>query len=41
MKKSTALRQLLKKPGLLVIPGVYDCLTAGCAEEVGFKAIFM
>jgi methylisocitrate lyase len=41
MKKSTKLRKLLKKPGLLVVPGVYDCLTAGCAEEVGFEALFM
>ena len=41
MRKSTILRNLMKKPGLLVIPGVYDCLTAGCAEEAGFNAIFM
>ena len=41
MRKSTMLRKLLKKPGLLIIPGVYDCLTAGCAEEVGFEALFM
>jgi methylisocitrate lyase len=41
MRNSTILRKLLKKPGLLVVPGVYDCLTAGCAEEVGFKALFM
>ena len=41
MKKSKMLRDLLKKPGLLIVPGVYDCLTAGCAEEVGFKAVFM
>jgi methylisocitrate lyase len=41
MKNSTIFRKLLKKRGLLVVPGVYDCLTAGCAEEVGFKALFM
>ena len=41
MRKSTLLRKLLKEPGLFVAPGVYDCLSAGCAEDVGFKAVFM
>ena len=41
LKKSTMLRKLLKEPGLFVMPCVYDCLTARCAEAVGFKAAYM
>ena len=41
MKKTTILRNLLKEPGLQVIPCVEDCLTARCAEAVGFKAACM
>ncbi len=41
MKKTTMLRNLLKEPGLLVVPGVYDCMTARIVERVGFKAVFM
>ena len=40
MKKTTMLRNLLKVPGLLIAPGAYDCLTARCVEEAGFKAVF-
>jgi len=41
MKKTTMLRNLLKEPGLFIIPGVYDCMTARCVEAVGFKAALM
>ena len=41
MKKTAILRNLLKEPGLLVVPCAQDSLTARCAEAVGFKAIFM
>ena len=41
MKKTTTLRNLLKEPGLQVIPCVQDCLTARCVEAVGFKAACM
>jgi methylisocitrate lyase len=40
MKKTTMLRNLLKEPGLLIVPIGYDCLTARCVEAVGFKAVF-
>ena len=40
MKKTTVLRNLLNEPGLLLVPGAYDCITARCAELVGFKAVF-
>jgi methylisocitrate lyase len=41
MKKTTMLRKTLAEPGLVVLPWVYDCLSARCAEDVGFKALFM
>ncbi len=40
MKKTTMLRKLLKEPGLLIVPGICDCLSARIAEKVGFKAVF-
>jgi 2-methylisocitrate lyase-like PEP mutase family enzyme len=41
VKKSTMLRKILKGPGLLIAPHAFDCNTAACVEEVGFKALFM
>jgi methylisocitrate lyase len=41
MKKTTILRNLLGESGLLLVPNIYDCITARCAEAVGFKAVFM
>ena len=40
MKKTTMLRKLLEKPGLVIAPAAYDCLSARCVEAVGFKAVF-
>ena len=36
-RKSTQLRDLLKQPGVLIIPGVYDCISLRIVERVGFK----
>ena len=41
MKKTTILRELLKKPGILVAPGAYDALTARIIERTGFKTVYM
>jgi len=41
MRKSTMLRNILQEPGLLIAPHAFDCNTAACVEEVGFKALFM
>ena len=41
MKKTTMLRKLLKKPGVLIVPPAYDCLSARVAEDTGFKAVLM
>ncbi len=40
MKRSTILRNLLKEPGLLIVPGAHDCMSARIVEKVGFKAVF-
>ena len=39
MSSSQKLRQLLKKPEIIVIPGVYDCLSAKLAENIGFDVV--
>jgi len=41
MKTATALRQLLRQPGIIVAPGAYDCLTAKLVEREGFPAVYM
>ena len=41
MKKSTRMRQILDQPGMLILPGVYDGLTAKIVEEAGFEAAYM
>ena len=39
MSFSQKLRQLLNRPEIIVIPGVYDCLGAKLAEQLGFEII--
>lgn len=41
MKKTTELRELIKNEEIIVLPGVYDCLSAKLAEETGFKAVLL
>jgi carboxyvinyl-carboxyphosphonate phosphorylmutase len=41
MKTTTALRQLLRQPGIIVAPGAYDCLTAKIIEREGFSVVYM
>jgi len=40
MKRTTHFRSLLERPGALVVPGVYDALSARICEMVGFEAVF-
>lgn len=40
MTKAPQLRLLLSQPNILVLPGVYDCISAKIAEQVGFEAVF-
>ncbi|BAZ48361.1 2,3-dimethylmalate lyase [Nostoc sp. NIES-4103] len=39
MSSRQILRQLLARPEILVIPGVYDCLSAKLAEQIGFEVV--
>ena len=42
MKKTTILRNLLKKPGIVVAPGAHDAFTARIIEQTGgFQAVYM
>ena len=38
-RMTTRFRNMLKEPGVIVMPGVYDGLSAKIAEKVGFKVI--
>ena len=39
MKKTTLLKKLIKDPEVLVMPGVYDALSAKIAQKCGVKAV--
>jgi carboxyvinyl-carboxyphosphonate phosphorylmutase len=41
MKPTTAMRDLLRQPGIIVAPGAYDCLTAKLIEREGFPAVYL
>ena len=40
MNKCNLLRKKLSDPGIILSPGVYDCLSAKIAERTGFEVIF-
>ncbi len=40
MNKCNLLRKRLSEPGIILSPGVYDCLSAKIAERAGFEVIF-
>lgn len=41
LQRSKELRKMLKEPGLIIRPGVYDALSAKIAELAGFKLLLM
>ncbi|MGH7772483.1 MAG: isocitrate lyase/PEP mutase family protein [Candidatus Binatia bacterium] len=41
MTKAQQIRNLLKQEGPLLMPGVYDCLSARIASRTGFEVIFI
>jgi 2-methylisocitrate lyase-like PEP mutase family enzyme len=41
MSKAQKIREVLKAKGVLVMPGVYDCLSAKIASRAGFDVIFI
>ena len=40
MKNGHRLRETLKRPGIFVLPGVYECVSAKIAEKCGFEVLF-
>ena len=40
MNKSNLLRKKLAEPGIILSPGIYDCISAKIAERTGFEVIF-
>ncbi|MBU2053563.1 MAG: isocitrate lyase/phosphoenolpyruvate mutase family protein [Proteobacteria bacterium] len=40
MDKRQKLAELVERPGVVVVPGTYDALTARIAERAGFEALF-
>ena len=41
MSNAERLRELLSKPGLVAMPGVFDAISARLAQQAGFEAAFM
>jgi 2,3-dimethylmalate lyase len=41
LKKTTRLKQLIRAPEIVIIPGVPDALCALIAEREGFQAVFV
>jgi 2-methylisocitrate lyase-like PEP mutase family enzyme len=41
MNAAVKLRQLLRRNGMLVAPGAYDCITAKTVAQAGFDAVYM
>lgn len=40
MSKAPKLRELLERPGVIIVPGVYDCIGAKLTEKLGFSCVF-
>jgi len=40
MTKGQKLREILSNPGILVLPGVHDCVSVKLAEKIGFEVAF-
>src|SRR4030088_1767731 len=41
MTQATRFRELLRRDGMVVAPGAYDCITAKLIEQAGFSAVYM
>src|SRR5437016_6975088 len=41
MTQASRLRTLLRRDGMVVAPGAYDCITAKLIEQAGFAAVYM
>jgi 2-methylisocitrate lyase-like PEP mutase family enzyme len=41
MKRTSRLRELLKKPGIMVMPGSFSAMSAKLVEDAGFDSVYM
>src|SRR5579864_2859107 len=41
MSTTEQFRDLLRRDGMIVAPGAYDCITARLIEQAGFHAVYM
>src|ERR1700676_969941 len=41
MNQAARFRELLRRDGMVVAPGAYDCITARLIERAGFEAVYM
>src|SRR6266568_2023181 len=41
MTQAARFRELLRRDGMVVAPGAYDCITARLIEHAGFDAVYM
>ena len=41
MSQASRFRTLLKRDGMVVAPGAYDCITAKLIEQAGFAAVYL
>src|SRR5437764_14065358 len=41
MTQAARLREWLRRDGMVVAPGAYDCITARLVERAGFDAVYM
>src|SRR5207237_10101202 len=41
MNTAARFRELLRRDGMVVAPGAYDCITARLIERAGFEAVYM
>jgi 2-methylisocitrate lyase-like PEP mutase family enzyme len=41
MSKASELRALIKRGGMTIAPGAYDCITAKLIEHAGFEVVYM
>ena len=41
MTQAARMRELLRRDGMVVAPGAYDCITARLIERAGFDAVYM
>ncbi|MHB1420556.1 MAG: isocitrate lyase/PEP mutase family protein [Bacillota bacterium] len=41
MGQAGKFKKILERPGIVVAPGVYDCISAKIAAEIGFEALYI